>query len=100
MDAHRTRFTAKVLPVFVEGVLRGVSVDEHGVVPLRHAQQDEDSVPVFAHAQFAGMVGLIGGLVDVVEAGFRESSTRVQYTPQLWRWKMSAARAPNSRHSS
>ena len=57
-----------LLSVLIERILRVFAVDEHGIVTLVHAQQDDNAVPVLAHAQLIGVIELIGGFVNIVPA--------------------------------
>ena len=50
-------------PVFIEGVFGILAVDEHGVVPLFHAEQDDYPVPSEPVAKPAVVIELVGGLV-------------------------------------
>ena len=59
-----------LLAVLVEGIFRIRPIDEHGIVPLRHAQQRDDAIPAFPVAQAAVVVELSGRQIDVLVAVF------------------------------
>ena len=52
-----------LLPEFIEGIFAILAVDEHGVVPLFHAEQDDYPVPPEPVAKPAVVIELVGGLV-------------------------------------
>ena len=57
-----------LLPIFVECVLRVLTVNKHSIIAVSHAQQDDNAVPPLAHAKLIGVIELIGGFVNTVSA--------------------------------
>src|SRR5699024_3682920 len=48
-----------------------LAVDEHGVVPLGHAQEHDDPIPPAAHTELTAVIELIGDLKDTAVSVFR-----------------------------
>ena len=51
------------LPEFIKGIFGVVAVNEHGIVPLFHAEQNDDTVPVISHTQLHLVIYLICHLI-------------------------------------
>ena len=60
-----------LLPIFIKGILGVLAVDEHGVVPLGHAQEHDDPIPPAAHTELTAVIELIGDLKDAAVSVFR-----------------------------
>ena len=53
-------FLQLFLSVFIKGIFSILAIDKHGIVPLLHAEQDDDSIPSVSYAKLVVVVELVG----------------------------------------
>ena len=56
------------LSICIEGIFGMFAIDEHGIIPLRHAEQNDDAIPARSRAQLLVVVDLGGDCIDVARS--------------------------------